>query len=236
MMIRRILTALTVLALSCTAAYAQSGWSLYAYGGASAAAGENLIENISPSPDTYASPLAGAGISFAPGQLLRFNVGYEISKYKREQRLSEVATDGLAYRSLDALYNAACFTVDLDIAGLFRRKGEEGRLDAYLGTGFGEMFICGADYTIKMGQEVTAQGDPAEDNYTFKAWLRAHNEDVRHNSPYIPVVFSIEYDITQNLSLGIRAGLKCILNQNAASVPDRTGSAALLLRVNIPQN
>lgn len=207
-------------------------WSLYGAGGASAATGDRLFGNISPSPDTYAAPLAGAGVTFNLRPWVRFDLGYEVSKYMREQRFSTVQQDGLAYRSLNVLYHAVDLDIEFNLAQIFRQKEEAGRFNAYLGSGIGEMFIYGTDYSVKMGQEETASQNSMYDNYSFKAWLRAHNDSVEHTSPYIPVTLSFEYDITPRFTLGLRGDIRYLLNGDALSIPAMTESAAVVLRVN----
>lgn len=241
MSFKKTFTIATLLTLLCTAASAQVGsyaqlrtasWSLYGMGGASTATGDKLFGNVSPSPDTFASPLAGAGVTFNLRPWIRFDLGYEASKYMREQRFASIQSDGLAYRSLDVLYNAVDLTIDFNLAQIFRQKGTSGRFNAYLGSGIGEMFIYGTDYTVKMGQSETVSNDPMNDNYSFKAWLKAHNDGIEHMSPYIPVSLSFEYDVTPRFTLGLRGAMKYLLNDDALSIPDMTESAAVVLRVN----
>lgn len=213
-----------------------NSWSIYGLGGVSAATGEKLFENVSPSPDTYVAPMVGAGITYNIRPWLRLNLGYETSKYLREQRFGAAQADGLTYRNLEVLYNDVEFNGELNIAQFFREKGTSGRFNAYIGTGIGEMFAYGYDYTVKMGEKLTVSEDKYNDNYTFKAWLEGHNDDIAHMSPYIPANLSIEYDVTPRFTLGVRGSVKYILNKDATRLPTLTESVGAVLRVNFVGN
>ena len=208
-------------------------WSVYGLGGAATATGDKLFENVNHSPDTFLSPMGGAGVTWNIRPWVRLNLGYEISKYRREQRLAAPQADGLSYRGLEALYNALEFNGELNLAQIFREKGTGGPFNVYLGSGIGALISLGVDYAVNMGQEEKVDPSPANDNYSFTAWLKSHNDRVQFSSPYVPVNLSIEYDIVPKVTVGLRGGLKWLFGDDDPYKPQFIESAGILLRYNI---
>ena len=208
-------------------------WSIYGLGGVATATGDKLFPNVNQSADTFLAPMGGAGISYNIRPWIRLNLGYEISKYRREQRLAAPQADGLSYRGLEALYNALEFNGELNLAQIFREKGTGGPFNVYLGSGIGALISLGADYAVNMGQEEKVDPSPTNDNYSFTAWLKAHNDRVQFSSPYVPVNLSIEYDIVPKFTVGLRGSLKWLFGDDDPYKPQFIESAGLLLRYNI---
>lgn len=238
---KKIISTLIMTLALCGAANAQvsdyyqlrtNSWSIYGLGGVSAATGQGLYSNVSPSADTYVAPMGGLGVTWNIRPWVRFDLGTEASKYLREQRWSKPQADGVAYRSLNVFYDDVELAADFNLAQIFRKKGQAGRFNVWLGTGIGGMFAFGSDYAISMGQKETIDPDPKNDNYTFTAWLKAHNEGVKGASAYIPANLSVEYDITPRFTLGLRGSAKYILNGGKDMLPDWTESVGAVLRVN----
>ena len=71
-------------------------WSIYGLGGVATATGDKLFPNINESADTFLAPMGGAGITYNIRPWIRLNLGYEVSKYRREQRLAALQADGLS--------------------------------------------------------------------------------------------------------------------------------------------
>lgn len=206
-----------------------NSWSFYGMGGASMAQGEKLYENIDPAAYVYASPMVGAGITFNARPWIRFNVGYETSKYRRQQRFDSVQSDGLSYRNLEILYNDVELNFDLNFMELFKNR-ESKKFNIYLGSGFGEMFAYGADYSIKIVNPETRPGFGT--TYTYTSELNAHNDQCGFCSPYIPANISFEYDIAPRFSVGVRGSVKFMLNK-AYLLSDMTESLGILVRYNL---
>jgi len=209
-----------------------NSWSVYGLGGVSAVTGDRLMGNVNASSDTYVAPMVGAGVNYNIRPWVRLGLGYETSKYLREQRWDKVQADGLSYRSLEVAHHDVEFDVDFNLAQIFRKKGESGRFNAYLGTGIGGIFAYGADYKISMGQKETVDPDPMNDNYTFQTWLKAGNSRFDYNGLYVPANLSLEYDITPRFTLGVRGSLKYILDDEKDNLPTMIESVGGLLRVN----
>ena len=238
---RNLLSTLTCVMLFSVAANAQesnysqlrtNSWSLYGIGGISFVTGDRLYQNVDPSPDTYVAPMLGAGVTYNIRPWVRLNLGYENSKYRREQSWHQVQTDGLSYRSLEVMHHDVDLTVDFNLAQIFRHKGESGRFNLYLGTGIGGMFAYGYDYTIRTGESETVDPDLMNDNYAYTAWLKASNERVKKNAAYIPLNLSAEYDISPRFTMGIRASAKFILDHKTQLVPSTAESFGIVLRYN----
>ena len=242
MRIRNLIISLGALLLSVAASaqqvsdYSQlrtNTWSIYGMGGVATATGENLFQNVNQSADIFLAPMGGAGVTFNIRPWIRLNLGYEISKYKREQRWGNVQPDGTSYRSLETLYNAGEFDVDLNLAQIFRKKGTAGPFNVYLGSGIGALFDLGVDYSITMGQ--TEVNDPlaTNDNYSFVPWIKGHNDLVKYYSPFVPVNLSIEYDIVPKFTLGLRGSLKWLFGKAEPNKAKFIESVGILLRYNI---
>ena len=238
---RNLLSTLTCVMLFSVAANAQesnysqlrtNSWSLYGIGGISFVTGDRLYQNVDPSPDTYVAPMLGAGVTYNIRPWVRLNLGYENSKYRREQSWHQVQTDGLSYRSLEVMHHDVDLTADFNLAQIFRHKGESGRFNLYLGTGIGGMFAYGYDYTIRTGESETVDPDLMNDNYAYTAWLKASNERVKKNAAYIPLNLSAEYDISPRFTMGIRASAKFILDHKTQLVPSTAESFGIVLRYN----
>jgi len=200
-----------------------NSWSVYAMGGASTARGDNLFENVNPSQYVFASPMAGAGVTFNVRPWIRFNLGYEISKYRRQQRFGSVQSDGLSFRNLDMLYNDAELNLDLNFMELFRNRKSK-IFNIYLGSGIGGMYAIGADYTIR-----TSVTGTSSDNITYG--VNAHNELKRFITPYVPANLSIECDVTPRFTLGLKLNTKFMLKRESC-LAGSTQSLGLVMRYN----
>ena len=207
-------------------------WSIYGLGGVATATGDKLFPNINESADTFLAPMGGAGITYNIRPWIRLNLGYEVSKYRREQRLAAPQADGLSYRGLEALYNALEFNGELNLAQIFREKGTSGPFNVYLGSGIGALVSLGADYAVNMGQEETVDPSTTNDNYSFTAWLKAHNDRIQFSSPFVPVNLSFEYDIVPKFTVGLRGSLKWLFGDDDPYKPQFIESAGVLLRYN----
>lgn len=208
-------------------------WSIYGMGGVATATGENLFKNVNPSADIFLAPMGGAGLTYNISPWIRLNLGYEISKYKREQRWNNVQADGTSYRSFETLYNAAEFNGELNLAQIFREKGTGGPFNVYLGSGVGALFNLGVDYSIKMGQTEVDDPDPTNDNYSFVPWINGHNDLIKYYSPFVPVNLSIEYDIVPKFTLGLKGSVKWLFGKTEPNKAKFIESAGVVLRYNI---
>lgn len=204
-----------------------NSWSLYLLGGGSFAQGEGLIENVAPDAYIFVCPSFGGGVTYNPRQWMRFNLAYEMSKYRRQQNLLDIQPDGLAYRNLEAMYHDVELNFETNFAELFKRKNKQ--WNVYLGTGLGGMFATGLDYQIRI-QDPYVNPELYDPN-RFDSQITAENVLRGLHALYFPVNLSVEYDIAPRFTIGVRGNLKMIINRQEY-LPTFTESVGVVLRFN----
>ena len=229
-------------------------WSVYAQGGASWATGVGF-ENIDPSVGTSTAVEMGAGVNYNIRPWVRLGLNYEFSKFKREQRFGELVpmgtildmsgssmselreqNGGVAYANLWTTYHNLDLTAEFNIMEIWKNR-KCVKFNLYAGTGVGVMFAKGNGYSIAMGYEEWT--DPANyqgglqvaDDWTSVSWIRANNNRHNFKSIYIPAILSAEYDVTPQLTLGVKGTYKAVLSPDAFA-PDGLVAAALVVRYN----
>ena len=205
-----------------------NSWSIYGGGGISWAQGEGLIDNIYPDSYVFICPMFNGGVSYYARPWFRMNLSYEQSKYRRQQRFDVMQSDGLTYRNLESLYHDVEFSYDVNLSELFKR--EKKRWNVYIGSGIGGMLTRGVDYTIRIDDPTT--NPELVDEYSFSSNIIAENEVIAPKTLYFPVNMSIEFDIHPRFTIGVRGGIKMMLDRQYY-LPNFTESVGLVLRLNL---
>lgn len=232
----------------------RNSWSVYVQGGMSWATGLDY-KSVDAATGTSTAPEFGAGLNYNIRPWVRLGLNWEISKYQREQRLSsfekvnasygglidgvtqlESSEGGIAYRKMWTRYNNVDFTVEFNLAEIFKRESH--RFNLYLGTGVGMMFAKGNSYELGMGTErwtdpgnTDASGNVISESWTSTGWVKSTN--VRHdfNSLYIPLVLSAEYDVAPRFTVGVKGTYKYVTSDEYLAASGLM-NAAVVLRYN----
>lgn len=227
-------------------------WSVYGQVGASWATGVDF-KNINPSAGTSTAVGIGAGVNYNIRPWIRLGLNYEFSKFKREQRLGDLISmgpiqdmsdkyelreinGGMAYANLWTHYHNVDLTAEFNIMELWKNRKAQ-RFNLYAGTGIGGMIAKGNSYIIGMGYEEWVDpynyknGLQVGDNWTSVSWVRANNSRHSFKSLYVPFSLSAEYDVTPQLTLGVKGQYKVVFSSNDFA-PKGVVAAAFVVRWN----
>jgi outer membrane protein OmpA-like peptidoglycan-associated protein len=231
--------------------------SVYGMGGATWVSGLEF-KNVDPTTGTSTSPMVGAGIDFNFRPWIRMGANYKFSTYKREHRFDNFVADGqnerspevtngnsqlsrseggTAYESQRYLNQAVDLTVEFNFLELWKNR-QDRRFNLWLGTGIGWMWNRGTNYRIKMGTNEWTDptniqnGVTVKDNYSIESYVKASNLRRKYDSPYVPVVANLEFDIIPQLTIGVRGGVEFMLKRRHDNI-ERNFFAGMTLRYNI---
>ncbi len=231
--------------------------SVYGMGGASWVSGLEF-KNVDATTGTTTSPMVGAGIDFTFRPWIRMGANYKFSTYKREHRFDNFVADGstvrsdqidegntqlsrseggTAFESRKYLSQSADLTVEFNFLELWKNR-QDRRFNLWLGTGIGWMWNRGTNYKLQMGTNEwtdpsnTQGGVTVKDNYSIESYVKASNLRRKYDSPYIPGVVWLEFDIIPQLSIGAKGGADIMLKRRTDRI-DYNYYAGLTLRYNI---
>ena len=217
-------------------------WSIYAQGGLSWANGV-WYESRDAKRSYKLAPAVGGGIDFTIRPWVRVGTDYIWSRYRREQRFSELDNQVSPAKTYG---NYLMNTHNVKIGAQFNfmefwpnRKAQW--LNIWVGTGVGGTFARGNEYGMWMSNTLTQNGtdmpirtDAVVSNgsdLTITGRLVAANRDEEFNKLYIPATLHVEADVSRRFTLGLKGEIDWLLNRKQVA-PKRYTYAMATVRYN----
>lgn len=217
-------------------------WSIYAQGGLSWANGV-WYESRDAKRSYKLAPAVGGGIDFTIRPWVRVGTDYIWSRYRREQRFSELDNQVSPAKTYG---NYLMNTHNVKIGAQFNfmefwpnRKAQW--LNIWLGTGVGGTFARGNEYGMWMSNTLTQNGtdmpirtDAVVNNgsdLTITGRLVASNRDEEFNKLYIPATLHVEADVSRRFTLGLKGEIDWLINRKQVA-PKRYTYAMATVRYN----
>ena len=217
-------------------------WSIYAQGGLSWANGV-WYESQDAKRSYKLAPAVGGGIDFTIRPWVRVGTDYIWSRYRREQRFSELDNQVSPAKTYG---NYLMNTHNVKIGAQFNfmefwpnRRAQW--LNIWLGTGVGGTFARGNEYGMWMSNTLTQNGtdmpirtDAVVNNgsdLTITGRLVASNRDEEFNKLYIPATLHLEADVSRRFTLGLKGEIDWLINRKQVA-PKRYTYAMATVRYN----
>ena len=217
-------------------------WSIYAQGGLSWANGV-WYESRDAKRSYKLAPAVGGGIDFTIRPWVRVGTDYIWSRYRREQRFSELDNQVSPAKTYG---NYLMNTHNVKIGAQFNfmefwpnRKAQW--LNIWVGTGVGGTFARGNEYGMWMSNTLTQNGtdmpirtDAVVSNgsdLTITGRLVATNRDEEFNKLYIPATLHVEADVSRRFTLGLKGEIDWLINRKQVA-PKRYTYAMATVRYN----
>lgn len=199
-------------------------WSIYAQGGVSWATGV-WYPNENAKRSYNQSPAVGGGVDFTIRPWVRIGAEYLYSRYRREQRYSEIDANAVPAKTYG---NYMMNTHNVKVGAGFNfmefwpaRRAQW--LNIWLGTGVGHTFARGNEYGIYFSNTVTQGGVTKpltggtsisnDMEVTITGNVKTTNRHESFNKFYIPASLNVEADLCRNVTLGLKGEMDWLLNR-----------------------
>ena len=199
-------------------------WSIYAQGGLSWANGV-WYQNFDAKNSYRQSPAVGGGIDFTIRPWVRVGADYIWSRYRREQRFSELDTKSALSKTYG---NYVVNTHNVKLGAQFNfmefwpaRKAQW--FNVWVGTGLGGTFARGNEYGIWIGTTKTENGTTTpifgdvnisnDATVTITGNVATANRDENFDRLFIPATLHIEADVSRRFTVGLKGEFDWLLNR-----------------------
>lgn len=199
-------------------------WSFYAEGGLSWAT-EVWFQNLDAKRSYKQSPAVGGGIDFTIQPWVRVGAEYLWSRYRREQRFSELDTKTMpvkVYGNYMMNFHNAKLGVQFNFMELWPKRHAQW-FNIWLGTGVGYTFAKGNEYSMTFSnlQQQNGQTTPISpstiinnnSDVTLIGSVRTINRHEKFNTLYVPATLHIEADVTRRLTFGLKGEVDWLFNR-----------------------
>ena len=212
-------------------------WSIYAQGGLSWANGV-WYESRDAKRSYKLAPAVGGGIDFTIRPWVRVGTDYIWSRYRREQRFSELDNKVSPAKTYG---NYLMNTHNVKIGAQFNfmefwpnRKAQW--LNIWVGTGVGGTFARGNEYGMWVGNTLTQDGTTTpilgninvsnDTEVTITGNVLSTNRHEKFNKLYIPAILHLEADVSRQFTLGLKGEMDWLINHKKVAPESYTYAMA----------
>lgn len=199
-------------------------WSIYAQGGLSWATGV-WYQSVDAKRSYSLAPAVGGGVDFTIRPWVRVGAEYLWSRYRREQRLSELDTKTMPIKSYGNYlmnYHNAKLGAGFNFMEFWPTRRAQW-LNIWVGTGVGYTFAQGNEYGIYFSSTKTVGGTTTpfvdgeqisnDGSITITGSVQMKNRPEDFNTLYIPATLHVEADVSRRFTLGIKGEMNWMLNR-----------------------
>jgi len=217
-------------------------WSIYAEGGLSWAT-DVWYQNLDAKKSYKVAPAVGGGVDYAIRPWVRVGAEYLWSRYRREQRFSQLDTKTMpvkAYGNYLVNYHDARLGAGFNVMELWPNRRTQW-LNIWAGTGVGCTFAKGNEYGIYFSNTKTQGGKTSpfidgesvsnDGSITMTGSVRTSNRHENFKKLYVPASLHIEADVSRQLSIGLKGEIDWLMNRKAIA-PKNYAFALVTLRYN----
>lgn len=199
-------------------------WSIYAQGGLSWAT-DVWYQNLDTKRSYKQSPAVGGGVDFTIRPWVRVGAEYLWSRYRREQRLSQLDTKTTpvkAYGNYLMNFHNAKLSVGFNLMEFWPRRRAQW-LNIWAGTGVGYTIGRGNEYGMYFSNTKTVGGTTTpfvdgesisnDDAITITGNVQTKNRHEKFNTFYVPATLHIEADISPQFTVGLKGEMDWLFNR-----------------------
>lgn len=221
-------------------------WSIYAQSGLSWTTG-TWYENINAKKSYGISPAIGGGIDFTIRPWVRIGTEYLYSYHRREQRFSSLNTSSMpikAYGNYAMSYHNIKLNAGYNFMELWPQRKAQW-LNIWASTGVGYMMAGGNEHGIYFNTSITQNGKstPAlheininnNSNVEIHGNVHSSNNHLSFNKLYIPTSLHVEFDVSRQVTLGVKGEMDWILNKKSIA-PKNLAPGMVTIRYNFVQS
>lgn len=217
-------------------------WSIYAEGGLSWAT-DVWYPNLNAKRSYKLAPVVGGGVDYTIRPWVRVGAEYLWSRYRREQRLSQLDTKTMpvkAYGNYLMNFHNTKLSVGFNLMELWPRRRAQW-LNIWAGTGVGYTFAKGNEYGIYISNTQTQGGTTTpltegasisnDDAITITGNVQTKNRHEKFNTFYVPASLHIEADVSRRFTVGLKGEMDWLFNRKGVA-PKNLIFALATLRYN----
>mgnify|MGYP000857010914 FL=1 len=199
-------------------------WSIYAEGGLSWAT-DVWYQNLDAKRSYKLSPAVGGGIDFTIRPWIRIGGEYLWSRYRREQRFSNLNTQSMpvkVYGNYMMNFHNVKLGLQLNFMELWPQRRAQW-LNVWMGTGLGYSFLKGNEYgmyfsnTMNQNGQTTPIGNNSaisnESELTLTGNVRTTNRHEEFNKLFIPTTLHVEADVSRRFTVGLKGEMDWLLSR-----------------------
>lgn len=199
-------------------------WSIYTQGGLSSAT-DVWYQNLDAKRSYKQSPAVGGGVDFTIRSWVRVGAEYLWSRYRREQRLSQLDTKAMpikAYGNYLMNFHNMKLGVGFNFMELWPARRAQW-LNIWGGTGVGYTIGRGNEYGIYFSNTKTVGGTTTpfvdgesvsnDGSVTITGNVRTTNRHEKFNTFYVPATLHIEADVSRRFTVGLKGEIDWLFNR-----------------------
>lgn len=199
-------------------------WSIYAYGGLSWAT-DVWYQNLDAKRSYKQSPAVGGGVDFTIRPWVRVGAEYLWSRYRREQRLSQLDTRTMpvkAYGNYLMNFHNMKLGAQFNFMELWPNRRAQW-LNIWVGTGAGYTIGRGNEYGMYFSNTKTVGGTTTpfvdgesvsnDGTVTITGNVQTKNRHEKYNTFYVPASLHIEADVSRQFTLGLKGETDWLFNR-----------------------
>lgn len=199
-------------------------WSIYAYGGLSWAT-DVWYQNLDAKRSYKQSPAVGGGVDFTIRPWVRVGAEYLWSRYRREQRLSQLDTRTMpvkAYGNYLMNFHNMKLGAQFNFMELWPNRRAQW-LNIWVGTGAGYTVGRGNEYGMYFSNTKTVGGTTTpfvdgesvsnDGTVTITGNVQTKNRHEKYNTFYVPASLHIEADVSRQFTVGLKGETDWLFNR-----------------------
>ena len=199
-------------------------WSVYGQGGLSWAT-DVWFRNVAAKKSYRMSPAVGGGVDYTIRPWVRVGAEYLWSRYRREQRFSELDTKtalAKTYGNYLMNFHNIKLGAGFNFMELWPDRNAQW-FNIWAGTGVGYTFAKGNEYSMNISTTKTQNGVTTpftgnetvnnDGNVTLSGSVRTQNRHEKFNKLYIPLSLHFEADVCRQVTLGLKGETDRMVNR-----------------------
>lgn len=203
-------------------------WSIYAQGGLSWAT-DVWYDNINAKKSYNWSPAVGGGVDYTIRPWVRVGAEYLWSKYRREQRITALDYSSMpmkAYGNYHVNYHNIKLGAGFNFMEIWPERNSQW-FNIWVGTGAGYMLSKGNEYSCYFNTTIIEDGvsKPVTgginvsntSSISIHGNVRTTNDHSSFNRFYIPASLHFEFDVTRQLTMGVKGEMDWVLAREEAA-------------------
>ena len=199
-------------------------WSVYAQGGVSWAT-DVWYQNLDAKRSYKQSPAVGGGVDFTIRPWVRVGAEYLWSRYRREQRFSQLDTKTMpvkAYGNYLMNFHNAKLGVGFNFMELWPARRAQW-FNIWVGTGVGYTCARGNEYGMYFSNTKTVGGQTTpftdgesignDGSVTVTGNVQTKNRHEQFNTFYVPASLHIEADVSRQFAIGLKGEMDWLFDR-----------------------
>ena len=212
-------------------------WSVYGQGGLSWAT-DVWFRNVAAKKSYRMSPAVGGGVDYTIRPWVRVGAEYLWSRYRREQRFSELDTKtalAKTYGNYLMNFHNIKLGAGFNFMELWPDRNAQW-FNIWAGTGVGYTFAKGNEYSMNISTTKTQNGVTTpftgnetvnnDGNVTLSGSVRTQNRHEKFNKLYIPAILHLEADVSRQFTLGLKGEMDWLINHKRVAPESYTYAMA----------